>query len=145
MRELSLVIPVMNEEDNIQPLLETVRAALKDFDYEVILVDDGSTDATRKRIIEHADDRTVLVELRKNYGQSTAMTAGIDHATGQYVALLDGDLQNDPSDIPFMLDLLKREDWDVVAGNRKNRKDGMVLRKIPSTIAKALIRRMTGV
>lgn len=145
MRELSLVIPVMNEEDNIQPLLETVRAALKDFDYEVILVDDGSTDATRKRIIEHADDRTVLVELRKNYGQSTAMTAGIDHATGQYVALLDGDLQNDPSDIPFMLDLLKREDWDVVAGNRKNRKDGMVLRKIPSTIANALIRRMTGV
>jgi glycosyltransferase involved in cell wall biosynthesis len=145
MRELSLVIPVMNEEDNIQPLLETVRAALKDFDYEVILVDDGSTDATRKRIIEHADDRTVLVELRKNYGQSTAMTAGIDHATGQYVALLDGDLQNDPSDIPFMLDLLKREDWDVVAGNRKNRKDGMVLRKIPSSIANALIRRMTGV
>ncbi|HEV7333690.1 MAG TPA: glycosyltransferase family 2 protein [Flavisolibacter sp.] len=145
MRELSLVIPVMNEEDNIQPLLESVRTSLKDFDYEVILVDDGSTDATRKRIIEHADDRTVLVELRKNYGQSTAMTAGIDNATGQFVALLDGDLQNDPSDIPFMLDLLKREDWDVVAGNRKNRKDGMVLRKVPSKIANALIRRMTGV
>lgn len=145
MRELSLVIPVMNEEDNIKPLLEAVRSALKDFDYEVILVDDGSSDATRKRIVENADDRTVLVELRKNYGQSTAMTAGIDHATGRYVALLDGDLQNDPTDIPFMLDLLKREDWDVVAGNRKNRKDGMVLRKIPSKIANALIRRMTGV
>lgn len=145
MRELSLVIPVMNEEDNIKPLLEAVRSALKDFDYEVILVDDGSSDATRKRIVENADDRTVLVELRKNYGQSTAMTAGIDHATGTYVALLDGDLQNDPTDIPFMLDLLKQEDWDVVAGNRKNRKDGMVLRKIPSKIANALIRRMTGV
>jgi glycosyltransferase involved in cell wall biosynthesis len=145
MRELSLVIPVMNEEDNIQPLLEAVHDALKDFDYEVILVDDGSTDATRKRIVEHADDRTKLVELRKNYGQSTAMTAGIDHANGKYVALLDGDLQNDPSDIPFMVDLLKREDWDVVAGNRKNRKDGMVLRKIPSKIANAMIRRMTGV
>ncbi|HET7897799.1 MAG TPA: glycosyltransferase family 2 protein, partial [Flavisolibacter sp.] len=115
------------------------------FDYEVILVDDGSSDQTRKRIVENADDRTVLVELRKNYGQSTAMTAGIDHASGTYVALLDGDLQNDPTDIPFMLDLLKREDWDVVAGNRKNRKDGMVLRKIPSKIANALIRRMTGV
>lgn len=145
MRELSLVIPVMNEEDNIKPLLEAVRSALKDFDYEVILVDDGSSDATRKRIVENADDRTVLVELRKNYGQSTAMTAGIDHATGTYVALLDGDLQNDPTDIPFMLDLLKQEDWDVVAGNRKNRKDGIVLRKIPSKIANALIRRMTGV
>lgn len=145
MKELSLVIPVMNEEDNIKPLLETVRTSLADFDYEVILVDDGSTDATRKRIVEYADSRTVLVELRKNYGQSTAMTAGIDHATGTYVALLDGDLQNDPSDIPFMLELLKREEWDVVAGNRKNRKDGMVLRKIPSSIANALIRRMTGV
>ncbi|MBB1283052.1 glycosyltransferase family 2 protein [Flavisolibacter sp. BT320] len=145
MRELSLVIPVMNEEDNIQPLLETVREALRDIDYEVILVDDGSSDATRKRIVEHADDRTVLVELRKNYGQSTAMTAGIDHANGKYVALIDGDLQNDPSDIPFMLDLLKREDWDVVAGNRKNRKDGALLRKLPSKIANAIIRRMTGV
>ncbi len=145
MRELSLVIPVMNEEDNIKPLLEAVRNSLQDFDYETILVDDGSSDATRRRIVEHADDRTILVELRKNYGQSTAMTAGIDHATGTFVALLDGDLQNDPSDIPFMLDLLKREDWDVVAGNRRNRKDGMVLRKIPSKIANALIRRMTGV
>lgn len=145
MKELSLVIPVMNEEDNIKPLLEAVRRALKDFDYEVILVDDGSIDATRRRIVENADERTVLVELRKNYGQSTAMTAGIDHARGRYVALLDGDLQNDPTDIPFMLDLLKREDWDVVAGNRKNRRDGMVLRKIPSKIANALIRRMTGV
>ncbi|HZH65075.1 MAG TPA: glycosyltransferase family 2 protein [Flavisolibacter sp.] len=145
MKELSLVIPVMNEEDNIKPLLEAVHNALSNFDYEVILVDDGSSDATRKRIIEYANDRTVLVELRKNYGQSTAMTAGIDHANGTYVALLDGDLQNDPTDIPFMLDLLKREDWDVVAGNRKNRKDGAVLRKVPSKIANAIIRRMTGV
>ncbi len=145
MIELSLVIPVMNEEDNIQPLLEAVRNALSDFEYEVILVDDGSSDATRKRVIEFADSHTVLVELRKNYGQSTAMTAGIDHAKGKYVALLDGDLQNDPNDIPFMVDLLKKEDWDVVAGNRKNRKDGTLLRKIPSKIANAIIRRMTGV
>jgi hypothetical protein len=73
------------------------------------------------------------------------MTAGIDHANGTYVALLDGDPAKRPTDIPFMLELLKREDWDVVAGNRKNRKDGMVLRKVPSKIANALIRRMTGV
>jgi glycosyltransferase involved in cell wall biosynthesis len=85
------------------------------------------------------------VELRKNYGQSTAMTAGIDHATGTYIALIDGDLQNDPSDIPFMLQKMKDEDWDVVAGNRANRQDGMFLRKIPSKIANAIIRRMTGV
>lgn len=145
MIELSVVIPVMNEQDNIQPLLESVRNALSQFEYEIILVDDGSTDGTKKKILEHADDRTILVELRKNYGQSTAMAAGIDHAHGEYIAMLDGDLQNDPTDIPFMLELLKKEDWDVVAGNRKNRKDGMVLRKIPSKIANALIRRWTGV
>ena len=135
----------MNEEENIKPLLENVRRALSGMDYEVILVDDGSTDNTKMQVLNYADDRTVLVELRKNYGQSTAMTAGIDHSKGRYIALLDGDLQNDPSDIPAMLDLLKREDWDVVAGNRKKRKDGFVLRKIPSAIANSIIRRMTGV
>lgn len=145
MKELSVVITVMNEEENIKPLLEAVRSALSAIEYEIILVDDGSTDKTKQQILEHADDRTVLVELRKNYGQSTAMTAGIDHSHGRYVALLDGDLQNDPTDIPAMLELLKKEDWDVVAGNRKNRKDGFILRKIPSKIANALIRKMTGV
>lgn len=145
MRELSVIITVMNEEDNIKPLLAAVRSALAGIDYEVILVDDGSSDKTIPEILANADDRIKLVELRKNYGQSTAMTAGIDYSTGRYVALLDGDLQNDPTDIPSMLELLKKEDWDVVAGNRKNRKDGFILRKIPSRIANALIRRMTGV
>ena len=145
MRELSVVITVMNEEDNIKPLLEAVRSALVGIDFEIILVDDGSIDKTKQQILEYADERTVLVQLRKNYGQSTAMTAGIDYSRGKYIALLDGDLQNDPTDIPPMLDLLKKEDWDVVAGNRKNRKDGMFLRKIPSSIANALIRRMTKV
>ena len=145
MPELSVVITVMNEEENIQPLLAAISSALDGIDYEVILVDDGSTDATKKRILQFSDERTILVELRRNYGQSTAMTAGIDHSKGTYVALLDGDLQNDPIDIPSMLKLLKEEDWDVVAGNRANRKDGMLLRKIPSKIANALIRRMTGV
>jgi glycosyltransferase involved in cell wall biosynthesis len=145
MKELSVVITIKDEQDNIKPLLEAVRSALSNIDYEIVLVDDGSTDKTKQQVLEYADDRTILVELRKNYGQSTAMTAGIDYSHGKYVALLDGDLQNDPTDIPAMLDLLKREDWDVVAGNRKNRKDGFFLRRIPSKIANALIRRMTGV
>src|SRR5688572_25542573 len=119
MRELSVVITVMNEEENIRPLLEAVRSALIAIDYEIVVVDDGSTDKTRQEILEYSDERTTLVELRKNYGQSTAMTAGIDYSRGRYVALLDGDLQNDPTDIPSMLELLKKEDWDVVAGNRK--------------------------
>jgi glycosyltransferase involved in cell wall biosynthesis len=145
MKELSVVITVMNEEDNIKPLLEAVRASLSGIDFEVVLVDDGSSDKTKQQVLEFSDSRTTLVELRKNYGQSTAMTAGIDYSRGKYIALLDGDLQNDPTDIPAMLELLKKEDWDVVAGNRKNRKDGFLLRKIPSKIANALIRQMTGV
>ncbi len=145
MRELSVVITVMNEEDNIHPMVKAIQNALQNIDYEIIFVDDGSMDATRKKIKEVIDERIALVELRKNYGQSTAMAAGIDFSQGKYIALLDGDLQNDPTDIPFMLNKLKKEDWDVVAGNRKNRKDGMFLRKIPSKIANAIIRAMTKV
>ncbi len=145
MKELSVVITVMNEEDNIRPMVQALEEALSGFNYEAIFVDDGSTDATRARLKELVSDRVILVELRKNYGQSTAMTAGIDHTRGEYIALLDGDLQNDPTDIPGMLELLKKEDWDVVAGNRKNRKDGFILRKIPSKIANYLIRRWTRV
>ncbi len=145
MKELSVVITVLDEEENIRPLLKAIRDALAGIDFEIVLVDDGSTDKTKQQILEYSDDRTILVQLRKNYGQSNAMTAGIDYSTGRYIALLDGDLQNDPSDIPSMLQLLKKEDWDVVAGNRKKRKDGMFLRKIPSNAANALIRRMTGV
>jgi glycosyltransferase involved in cell wall biosynthesis len=145
MKELSVVITVMNEEDNILPLAKAIRSALDGIDYEVVFVDDGSTDATRHRIKSLPDERVVLIELKRNFGQSTAMAAGIDHATGTYIALMDGDLQNDPTDIPFMLEKLKTEEWDIVAGNRKNRKDGAFLRKIPSRIANAIIRRMTRV
>lgn len=145
MRELSVVITVLNERENIAPLIRALQDALNNINYEVVFVDDGSNDGTQREIKKNATDRIRLVELRKNYGQSTAMTAGIDHAEGTYIALLDGDLQNDPSDIPFMLQKLKDEDWDVVAGNRANRQDGMFLRKIPSKIANAIIRRMTGV
>jgi len=145
MPELSVVITVLNEKDNIKPLIAEIRKALPAIDYEVIFVDDGSDDGTQREIVQNADDRIKLVELKKNYGQSTAMTAGIDYTSGEYVALIDGDLQNDPNDIPSMLQKLKDEDWDVVAGNRKNRQDGALLRKIPSKIANAIIRRMTGV
>ncbi len=145
MKELSVIITVLNERENVVPLIAALQEALAGIDYEAVFVDDGSTDGTQKEIQKHRDKRITLVELKKNYGQSTAMTAGIDYATGKYIALLDGDLQNDPSDIPFMLNKLKEEDWDVVAGNRKNRKDGMFFRKIPSKIANAIIRRTTGV
>ncbi len=142
---LSVVVPVMNEEDNIQPMVAAVEAALAGYDYELLFVDDGSTDGTRQRIKDLLNPRIKLIELRKNYGQSTAMAAGIDHCTGQFITMLDGDLQNDPSDIPMMLNKLLAEDWDVVAGNRANRQDGALLRKIPSKIANAIIRRWTGV
>ena len=135
----------MNEEDSVEPMISVVDKALHAFDYELIFVDDGSTDETKTRLKKLLTPRIKLVELRKNYGQSTAMTAGIDFCKGKYIALLDGDLQNDPADIPMMIEKLIREEWDVVAGNRANRKDGMFLRKIPSKIANALIRRWTGV
>ena len=143
--ELSIIITVLNERENISHLVRKLNYDLAGINYEVIFVDDGSTDGTPRAIRKIADEKITLIELRKNYGQSTAMTAGIHHATGRYVALLDGDLQNDSSDIPFMLDKLKSEDWDVVAGNRKNRQDGFILRKIPSRVANYFIRKFTGV
>lgn len=143
--ELSLVITLFNEEQNIKPLLESIRTALKGFDYEVILVDDGSTDETVAEVKKWADEHVKLIILAKNFGQTTAMSAGIDVASGKYIVTMDGDLQNDPSDIPMMLEKLKREGWDVVAGRRKNRQDGFVLRKVPSKIANFLIRHLTNV
>lgn len=143
--KLSLVITLMNEEENIEPLLKRISESLSDFTYEVILIDDGSTDKTVERIKELADEHVKLLIFQKNYGQTTAMQAGIDAAQGEYIVTLDGDLQNDPSDIPFMLEKLEREGWDVVAGNRKNRKDGAFLRKLPSKIANRMIRNLTDV
>ena len=145
MKKLSVVITVMNEEENVRPLIEQLIAALKGIDYEVIFVDDGSTDKTVAEIHKYATPRIKVVELRKNYGQSTAMTAGIDHSDAEFVALMDGDLQNDPADLPNLLAKIEGEDWDMIAGNRVNRKDGVVLRKIPSKTANFLIRYLTGV
>jgi glycosyltransferase involved in cell wall biosynthesis len=142
---LSVVITVYNEEDNIQPLLKATYAALSGMDYEVILVEDGSTDRTVAEVKKYANTRTKLVIFNRNYGQTTALAAGIDQATGEYIATMDGDLQNDPTDLPSMLQKAIDEEWDVVAGRRANRKDGFVLRKIPSKIANWIIRNSTNV
>jgi len=143
--ELSLVITVYNEEENMKLLLEQIAAALNGFEYEVVIVDDGSTDATVSQLKKYGDAHLKLVVFNSNYGQTAAMSAGISEASGEYIATLDGDLQNDPSDIPLMLHKLRTGDWDMVAGNRKNRKDGALLRKIPSKLANRLIRKLTGI
>ncbi len=145
MKKLSVVVCVYNEELNIQPLIESITTSLADLDYEIIYVDDGSTDNTVREIKRMRSTLLTLVELKKNYGQSSALAAGIQQARGEYVVLLDGDLQNDPADIPIMLKKAEKEDWDLVAGMRANRKDGMFLRKIPSLIANAIIRKTTNV
>jgi glycosyltransferase involved in cell wall biosynthesis len=142
---LSVVVALYNEEDNIEPLFQRIRSALQGMNYELVMVDDGSTDKTVERVKQYLGEDTKLVVLMKNYGQSAAMAAGIQAAEGDYIATLDGDLQNDPLDIPIMLKKLKDEEWDLVAGIRAKRQDGWLLRKIPSKIANALIRQSTGV
>ncbi len=144
MKKLSIIICVYNEKDNVLPLAGEIISALRNIDFEVIFVDDGSTDNTRDQIEKIRDKRFTLVELKRNYGQSSALQAGIDFAPGEYVALIDGDLQNDPDDIPFMLEKIVNEKLDMVAGVRTNRKDGVFLRKIPSKIANYIIRKSTG-
>lgn len=145
MKKLSVVVCVYNEEQNISPMVVSIREALQGIDYELIYVDDGSTDQTVREILAQKDRNLTLVQFKKNYGQSSALAAGIRQASGEYIVLLDGDLQNDPADIPGMLELAEKGDWDLVAGIRANRKDGMFMRKIPSWIANAIIRRTTNV
>lgn len=143
--KLSVVIPVMNEEDNIIPLHNSIHKALDGkIDYEVIYVDDGSTDTTVTKIKSILEPHVKLIEFARNFGQTNAMVAGIDEAQGELIATLDGDLQNDPEDILPMIDKLN-EGYDVVAGVRANRQDGAFLRKFPSKIANAIIRKTTGV
>jgi glycosyltransferase involved in cell wall biosynthesis len=142
---LSVVVALYNEEDNIEPLFARLREALKGMEYELVMVDDGSKDKTIEKVKQHLGTDTKLVILMKNYGQSAAMAAGIQAAEGEYIATMDGDLQNDPDDIPMMLKKLQDEEWDLVAGIRQKRQDGMLLRKIPSKIANALIRQSTKV
>ena len=144
--KLSVIIPVMDEEGNVKLLLDKVYSALDGrYEYELILVDDGSSDNTIPLIKVHANERTRVLIFNRNYGQTTAMAAGIEAAKGELIVTLDGDLQNDPDDIPAMIEKLESEGWDVVAGRRLKRQDGMFLRKVPSKIANWIIRRSTGV
>jgi glycosyltransferase involved in cell wall biosynthesis len=145
MKELSVVIALFNEAENIPLLLEQIAAALTNIDHELVLVDDGSTDGSVAVVKKHIRPNIKLVILRKNYGQSAAMAAGISVANGKYIATMDGDLQNDPSDIPLMLDKLIKENWELVAGVRKKRQDKLIGRKLPSRLANKLIRSTTGV
>jgi glycosyltransferase involved in cell wall biosynthesis len=143
--KISVVVTVYNEAENIRPLATRIEEALAGIDYELIYVDDGSRDDTLKNLLALQNERLLVVEFRKNYGQSLALMAGIDQARGEYIATMDGDLQNDPADIPFMLAKAEAEGWDMVAGNRANRQDGFFLRKLPSLIANWMIRKASGV
>ena len=131
---LSIVVPLYNEEDNVVLLTQKINESLEGYNYQIVYVDDFSTDKTRIRVKEMDDKRVHLIELKKNYGQSLALAAGIDYAEGEYIITMDGDLQNDPSDIPNMLEYAITEEYDLVTGIRQKRKDSQV-KKIPSKIA----------
>jgi glycosyltransferase involved in cell wall biosynthesis len=144
---ISIVVPVFNEEQNVAPLVSAVRAALGVvYDWELILVDDGSTDATAAEVLCAAreDPRVRLLPLARNYGQTPAMQAGFEAARGDVVLTMDGDLQNDPADIPVLLDKIA-EGYDLVAGYRVGRRDHALKRKVPSWVANRIIRWITRV
>jgi len=147
---LSIVVPMFNEQENVAPLVDRVHEALAQYNgaWELLLVDDGSSDATVARAREARESYGTHVRpipLTRNFGQTAAMQAGIDLARGEVIVTMDGDLQNDPIDIPRMVDRLLREDLDLVAGWRRDRKDNLWVRKVPSWLANRLIRRLTGV
>jgi glycosyltransferase involved in cell wall biosynthesis len=146
--KLSVIIPVYNEEENVSELYGELRAVLggAPWDSEIIMVDDGSTDRSAECIarIAERDSRVRLVRFSRNFGQTAAILAGIDHATGEVLVPMDADLQNDPADIPRLL--AKIEDgYDVVSGWRKNRQDRLWSRRVPSKLANKIISRWTGV
>lgn len=147
---LSLVAPIYNEYDNLPELVNRVEAAMQGLEggWEFICVDDGSRDGSGNLLKKLAAERPWLkaVLLRRNYGQSTAMQAGFDAAQGEVIATLDGDLQNDPADVPRLLTMLdEKPDIDIISGWRKNRQDKAFSRKLPSRIANGLISKVTGV
>ncbi len=142
----SIIVPIYNEVENIRPLVEQVMAVMDQLvgDSELVLVNDGSQDGSSQLLDElaAAEPRLVVVHFRKNYGQTAAMQAGLELARGELLVTLDGDLQNDPKDIPKMLEQLE-QGYDLVHGWRKHRRDTLVTRKIPSKIANWLISRIT--
>jgi len=147
MKLLSVVVPLKDERDNVRPLIERVRAALEECGpWELVLVDDGSTDGTFAELeaVAQTESRVKVVRLRRNFGQSAATQAGLDAAVGDVIVTMDGDLQNDPADIPGMVAKLD-EGYDAVLGQRHNRQDKFLLRKVPSLCANWLIRKVLGV
>ena len=146
--EISVVIPIHNEVESIHQLLDAIATTLKakQLNYEIICVDDGSRDGSTELLKQQAGIRTDLqaIILRRNYGQTAAMSAGFKYAQGQVIVTLDGDLQNDPADIPYLLAKLE-EGYDLVSGWRKNRQDAALTRLLPSKIANWLIGKVTGV
>jgi glycosyltransferase involved in cell wall biosynthesis len=147
MMNLSVIIPIKDERENIKPLHERLHAALDPLgqEYELVFVDDGSIDGSFN-VLEQlaADPHLKVVRLRRNFGQTAALQAGIDHSSGDILVTLDGDLQNDPADIPILLDKLA-EGYDAVLGLRANRQDKLFVRKVPSFLGNWLIRKVTGV
>ena len=148
---VSIIVPVFNEVDAIEKLVENTQS-LRDlglnFEYEIIIVDDGSTDGTGAILkeIQLKNQNLHVVSLVRNYGQSTALQAGFDHSTGDVLITMDGDLQNDPADIPKIIDVLKNNnEIDLVAGWRKDRQDSVLNRKLPSMFANYLISYTTGI
>ena len=139
---LSVVVPLYNEEENVGLLTQKIHESLHGYNYQIIYVDDFSTDGTRQVIKAMKDEKIHLISLKKNYGQSLALAAGFDYAQGDYIITMDGDLQNDPSDIPQMLGPVVSGEYDVVTGIRQKRKDSLI-KKIPSKIANFMVRRVT--
>jgi glycosyltransferase involved in cell wall biosynthesis len=149
LHRLSIVVPMYNEIENAAPLIDAVQAALASYPspWELIVVDDGSRDGTGDALARHAatvGPHIHVVRLARNFRQTAAMQAGIDAARGDVIVTMDGDLQNDPADIPKLVDKLIADKLDMVAGWREKRQDGWVLRKVPSWFANRLIRRVTG-
>jgi len=147
---LSLVIPMYQEADSVEPLLQRVHEGLGSYrgPWELICVDDGSSDGTAQRLAKVAErygSHVRVIRLRRNFGQTAAMQAGIDAARGELIATLDGDLQNDPADIPRMVEELTKRDLDLLQGWRVERRDALLLRKVPSRLANRLIAKVTGV
>ncbi len=146
--DISIVVPMYNEEESIEPMYRAITGTLASINLkaEIIFVDDGSKDNTFKRAKELAaqDDRLRVIKFRKNYGQTPAMAAGIDHARGEVLITMDGDLQNDPRDIQAFLEQIALG-YDIVCGIRQKRQDKLISRKIPSKIANWLIGKVTGV
>ncbi|MGH8495708.1 MAG: glycosyltransferase family 2 protein [Gammaproteobacteria bacterium] len=146
--DLSVVVPFYNEEESIRPLYEAISREIRPLglDYEIVFVDDGSRDDTFAVAagIAHTDPHLRVIKFRRNYGQTPAMAAGIDHARGEIVVTMDGDLQNDPADIPMFIDRI-RGGCDIVVGWRFDRQDKLLTRKVPSRIANWLIGKVTGV